>query len=56
MKAAKMDRPNEGIDCTVNTCYYYMKGDHCSADKILVEPKNSVSSEQTDCATFYPEK
>ncbi|NLK87920.1 MAG: DUF1540 domain-containing protein [Clostridiaceae bacterium] len=52
MEATKMNHPNEGIICSVNTCYYYMQGDHCSASKIQVEPRNSVSSEQTDCATF----
>ena len=53
MKAQKKDHPNAGISCSVNTCYYYMQGDYCSASKIQVEPKNPVSSEQTDCATFY---
>ena len=54
MQANKMDKPNEGIKCSVNTCYYYMSGDHCCAQQIQVEPRNSTSSEQTDCATFYP--
>ncbi len=53
MRADKMDHPNEGVVCTVNTCYYYMKGDHCCASQIIVEPKDSLTSEQTDCATFY---
>jgi hypothetical protein len=55
MNATKMDRPNDGIKCTVNSCYYYMRGDHCTADKILVEPKNASDSQQTDCTTFMPE-
>jgi hypothetical protein len=53
MKATKMDHPNDGIRCSVNTCYYYMQGDHCSADHIQVEPKDAMTSEQTDCATFF---
>jgi hypothetical protein len=50
--ASKMDHPNSGIKCSVDTCYYYMNGDFCSADKIQVEPKNASTYEQTDCATF----
>ena len=52
MTGNKMDHPNQGINCSVNTCYYYMNGDFCSAEKIHVEPKNAASAEQTDCATF----
>lgn len=55
MKAAKMSQPNSGIKCSVNTCYYYMDGDYCSAEKIQVEPKDAVDSQETDCATFIPE-
>lgn len=52
MNSQKMDHPNDGIKCAVNTCYYYMNGDHCTAEKIQVEPRNATSSDQTDCATF----
>lgn len=52
MKAKKMQDPNTGIRCMVNTCYYYMNGDHCTAEKIEVQPRNALDSEQTDCATF----
>ena len=52
MKANKMNHPNPGIRCQVNTCYYYMSGDHCCADQIEVEPKNASDNAQTDCATF----
>lgn len=41
-----------GIHCSVNTCYYHGKGDHCFASHIDVEPKNADNSEITDCATF----
>jgi len=54
LKAIKMDRPNESIKCSVNTCYYYMQGDYCTAKQIQVEPKDSMTSEETDCATFFP--
>ncbi len=50
----KMDKPNEGIKCIVNTCEYYMNGDHCTAEKIDVEPRNANNSGETDCATFAP--
>ena len=52
VKANKMNQPNPGIRCVVDTCYFYMNGDKCSADKIDVEPKNATSIEQTDCSTF----
>ena len=55
MKAIKMNHPNDGIKCSVNTCHYYMQGDNCTADKIQVEPKNAADSQQTDCSTFIPE-
>lgn len=55
MPAKKMNHPNEGIKCVVNTCSYYLAGDQCSADKIQVEARDASTSNQTDCATFIPE-
>ncbi|MDS0527150.1 DUF1540 domain-containing protein [Clostridium sp. SHJSY1] len=55
MKAEKMSRPNDGIKCVVNTCHYYMSGDHCSASRIEVQSKNANNSQETDCATFIRE-
>lgn len=55
MNVQKMDHANPGIKCIVNTCYYYMQGDHCSAQKIEVQPMNAIDSQQTDCATFKPQ-
>ncbi|MDF2842377.1 MAG: hypothetical protein K0R00_803 [Herbinix sp.] len=52
MSIKKMDKPNEGIKCVVNTCEYYVSGDHCYAEKIEVAPRNARESEQTDCTTF----
>lgn len=52
MKAIKMSSPNESINCSVNTCYFYTQGDKCSADKIKVEPMNAADEQQTDCSTF----
>ncbi len=54
MRVSKMNHPNEGIKCVVNTCEYYMSGDHCSAEKIEVQPRNAANTEETDCATFAP--
>ena len=54
MSVKKMDSPNQSIACAVNTCEYYMSGDHCAAEKIHVEPKNASASDETDCATFAP--
>ena len=47
-----MDEPNVGIRCVVDTCEYYMRGDHCAAEKIKVEQKNDDDSNGTDCSTF----
>lgn len=55
MSAKKMDHPNQGVKCVVNTCHYYMQGDMCSAEKIEVQPRNAADSRETDCATFIPE-
>lgn len=55
MKVNKMDHPNTSIRCEVSSCHYYMCGDHCSAERIEVQPKNAKNSEETDCATFIPE-
>ena len=54
MQAKKMDHPNQGIKCEVNTCYYYMHGDKCSANMIEVQPRNASNSQETDCGTFKP--
>lgn len=54
MSIRKMDKPNEGVKCIVNTCEYYMNGDHCAAEHIQVEPRNAKESDETDCATFAP--
>jgi hypothetical protein len=55
MNAKKLDHPNAGIKCMVNTCGYYMAGNYCSAEKIEVQHKDAHSSQDTDCATFVPE-
>jgi hypothetical protein len=55
MRAKKMDYPNQGIKCRVDSCHYYMEGDHCCADMIEVQPKDAMSTQETDCATFLPE-
>lgn len=52
MKAQKLDHPNNGIKCKVNTCFYYMNGDHCCAEKIEVAPRNAHSVSETGCETF----
>jgi hypothetical protein len=52
MVPEKMNHVNEVIKCVVNTCYYYMKGDHCAAAMIEVQPRNASDTQQTDCATF----
>jgi len=52
MRVNKMNQPNPGVKCVVNSCYYYMSGDKCSAEKIEVQPNNASSTQETDCATF----
>lgn len=55
MSVKKMEQPNTGIKCLVNTCSYYMTGDYCTAEKIEVQHRDSKTSEDTDCATFIPQ-
>jgi len=55
MNIKKMSNPNPGIRCVVNTCHYYLAGDHCAAEKIEVQPQNAADSQETDCATFIPD-
>mgnify|MGYP000870739968 CR=1 FL=1 len=44
----------DGVKCIVNTCHYYKDGDHCTANKIEIRPRNAETSAETDCATFHP--
>lgn len=55
MSANMMNHPNEGVKCIVDTCKYYLSGDHCSAEQIEVTAKDASTSNQTDCATFIPQ-
>lgn len=55
MSVRKMSQPNTGIKCVVNTCHYYMAGDHCTAERIEVQPQNAKDTQETDCGTFLPE-
>lgn len=52
MKAKKLDHPNGGIKCKVNSCLYYMSGDQCCAERIEVAPENAHSVSETGCQTF----
>lgn len=51
-KVRKMNEPNEGVKCVVDTCHYYGSGNYCMAEKIQVEPRSAESSEETGCSTF----
>lgn len=52
MQSHKMDQANPGIKCQVESCYYYMNGDHCTADRIEVLSRNASNTDETDCGTF----
>ncbi len=52
MQSHKMNEANPGVKCQVSSCYYYMSGDHCSADRIEVLPRHATTSSETDCGTF----
>lgn len=43
-----------GVKCVVNTCHYHEQGDHCSASRIEIQPRDASNTEDTDCATFVP--
>ncbi|MGE5372821.1 MAG: DUF1540 domain-containing protein [Solirubrobacterales bacterium] len=50
----KTNEPISRVRCKVDSCHYYKDGDYCLAAQIMVEPPNSATSEDTDCATFVP--
>lgn len=52
MHKNKSNQPLDGVKCVVNTCHYHDLGDHCTAAKIEIQPRNASSTEETDCATF----
>ncbi len=52
MQAHKMNHANPGIKCQVQSCYYYLNGDKCTADCIEVMPRDANSKSETDCGTF----
>lgn len=54
MRVNKAANPLEGVKCVVNTCTYYTNGNHCSAEKIEIQPRNASDTQETDCATFLP--
>ena len=43
-----------GVKCVVNSCKYYADGNHCTAQKIEIQPQNAHNTQETDCATFKP--
>ncbi len=54
MRVNKTEDPISRVKCVVNSCTFYGNGDHCTAEKIEVQPRNASDSQETDCATFYP--
>lgn len=56
MRVNKTDNPISRVKCVVNTCAYYVSGDHCAAEMIEVQPRNAADTQETDCATFSPMK
>lgn len=52
MKTTKMSKANSGIKCEVDSCYFYMSGDQCTAERIQIAPKNAKTNNETDCLTF----
>ena len=55
MRVNKLNHPNQGIKCEVDSCYYYLTGDYCTAEKIQIQPKNAKTTNDTDCVTFAPQ-
>lgn len=46
---------NRTIECTVNNCKFYQKGDICTASSIKVERGTQQNMmECADCRTFSP--
>ncbi len=56
MNVNKLNHPNPGIKCQVASCYYYSRGDNCTAERIEVAPRDASTSKDTDCETYIPQK
>ena len=51
MLVNKMSQPNSCTKCVVNTCSYYMPGDHCTAEKISI--KKGLPDKFSSTGLFY---
>jgi len=51
-RVEKIDQNLPGVKCVVSSCYYYAKGNHCSAKQIEIQPPDAEDTQDTDCATF----
>ena len=50
----KQDQKLNGVNCTVDECYYHKSGDACTATSIKVGGASCTCSDDTECATFKP--
>ncbi|MTI94796.1 MAG: DUF1540 domain-containing protein [Firmicutes bacterium] len=56
MRVDKTGNPISRVKCVVNTCRYYGNGNYCTASEIEIQPPNAHDTQETDCATFSPER
>ncbi len=54
----RMEKSNniDRVKCIVNSCEYNESGDHCTAARIEIQPRNASNTQETDCATFTPDR
>lgn len=55
-RVSKSNQPIGRVKCVVDSCHFWSSGDHCVAQEIEIQPPGSTTTEETDCATFIPQK
>lgn len=55
-RLSNSNEPIHRVKCVVDSCHFWASGNHCTAQKIEIEPSGAIDTEMTDCATFLPEE
>lgn len=48
----KAQSPIGRVKCVVDTCEFNENGNYCVAETIEIQPPDSSTTQDTDCATF----
>lgn len=55
-RVSNTNQPIGRVKCAVDSCHYWAKGEHCTAQEIEIQPQGAMDTDATDCATFTPEQ